>query len=206
MCVSHGLDPRFFSKEQILEYEIAAFEEWVNRAKDHTGSMWPSRPTTKRLYPVITAEGATDAWWGQLKDGKPAPWPLGGANPRVESFLKSSPARRALVPVSWFFEMQDSDRSQWWRYQGPDDLLFLAATVQRGQLVTGEWFDCYSVITQDPPPQLAAVHKRTVTVVPPTLADEFLHSDSKSIVADVMHQSAELQESIEPIHLGGKPA
>jgi len=206
MCVSHGLDPRYFSKEEILEREAEWFEAWLDKAKDHTGSMWPSRPTTRRTYPIVTASGVTDAWWGQLKDGKPAPWPLGGANSRVERFLKSSPSRRALVPVSWFYEMQDSDRSQWWRYQGPNDLLFLAATVQRGVLADGTGYDCYSVITQDPPPQLAQVHKRTVMVVPPKLAEEFLHSDSKTIVADVLHQSAQLQESIEPIHLGGKPA
>jgi hypothetical protein len=205
MCVSHGLDPRHFSREQILERELEAFVEWAELAPAHAGNMWPSRPTTRRTYPIITANGVLEAWWGQLLDGKPAPWPLGGANARSERFRKDAPTR-ALVPVSYFYERQDSDRAQWWRYEHGNDPLLLAATIQPGVLADGTHYTCYSVLTQDPPQHLAQIHSRTVMVVPPGQAQEWLYSTSKSIVADTLHASTELQTEIQPVHLEEKPA
>ncbi|GAA4176644.1 SOS response-associated peptidase family protein [Gryllotalpicola koreensis] len=212
MCVSHGLDPRFFSEAKQRAAERALdtlYEAWVKKATaglEKPTSMWPSTPAQKRTYPIITKDGVVDGWFGQLKDGKPAPWPLGGANSRAERFLKNGYERRALVPVSYFYELQDSDRKQWWRYQHGEDLLLLAATLQKGVLATGEKYDCYSIITQDPPEQLARIHKRTVMLVPPEHAQDWLHSTSKTIVAKIRDAAAGLQAEIEPVHLEGKPA
>lgn len=208
MCVSHGLDPRWHSREQILEREAEWFAEWAGAAAEHTGTMWPSWPTSKRTYPIVTADGVTPGWWGHLVDGKPATYWLHGANSRSERFEKSAPKRRALVPVSFFLEQLDADKSKWYRYQGADagSLLLLAATVQDGALADGTVYDCYSIITQDPPAQLVPIHKRTVMLVPPALAGEWLHSTSKTVVPDIRGAAAALQESIEPIALAGKPA
>lgn len=212
MCVSFGLDPRFYSREQILENEAQEWSDYLaDRYPDGIDvggiTVWPSRPTTKRTYPIITADGIAEGWWGHLVDGKPATYAGGGVNSKSERFLnpKKMPAR-AIVPASFFLERLDADTRQWYCYEHGGDLLYLAATVQPGVLTSGERYPCYSILTQDPPPQLAGIHKRTVTLVPPGRVHEWLTSPEPTIVAETIKASAELQTAIEPVHLEGKPA
>ncbi|HEY0249727.1 MAG TPA: SOS response-associated peptidase family protein [Gryllotalpicola sp.] len=207
MCVSFGLDPRHYSKEQRDAAVEEAFREWAGLVGDEERREWPSNPTSRRTYPIISTDGVTDAWWGLIVDGKPAPWPLHGANSRSERFAKKAPARRALVPATGFYERYDPDTSQWYRYERGSDLLLMAALVQDGILVDGTRWICYSILTQDPPAHLAPIHKRTVMLIPDEHAADWLAADAPaSIVADMIAASAPLQAEIQPVHLEGKPA
>lgn len=177
MCASYGLS-RFddkayaaFADEQLLEQLRAWAEGNAGAVVQPTGRL------KRNLNPIIRSESTFElAWWGYLVDGRPSKFPsINTRSERLEGRRGPLPDR-AIVPASYWREMQKPSK-QWYELALPgEELIGMAAVLQPGLAEDGTEYTCYSLVMQEPTPQIAHVHNRMPMLVPPGFAEEWLTS------------------------------
>lgn len=181
MCASYGLDPRYSDKEWQAAADAAVLDElrtWAER--NHSETIKPTGIRARNLNPIIRdLAGPLDlAWWGYLVDGKVAPFPSINSRSERLSRGRGPLPERAIVPASYWREMQ-KPQQLWHHLALPDDeLLGLAAVIRPGRTADGAEFVCYSLVMQPAAAHIEDVHDRMPVLVPPGFADEWLTSSA----------------------------
>ncbi|GAA5092682.1 hypothetical protein GCM10023319_48480 [Nocardia iowensis] len=86
--------------------------------------------------------------------------------------------QRAIVPASYWREMQKPQKL-WHHLALPDaELLGLAAVARPGRTEDGAEFVCYSLVMHAAAAHIADVHDRMPVLVPPGFAEEWLTSSA----------------------------
>lgn len=179
MCASYGLDPRYSDKEwqAVVDHRILdELRTWA--VENHSETIKPTGIRLRNLNPIIRdIAGQLDlAWWGYLVDGKVAPFP--SINSRSERLARGRGPlpQRAIVPASYWREMQKPSRA-WHHLALPDaELLGLAALVRPGRTDDGTDFVCYSLVMQPAARHIEDVHDRMPLLIPSVFAEEWLAS------------------------------
>lgn len=140
------------------------------------------RPTGKHLRnlnPIVTTPSTLElAWWGYLVNGAPASF--ASINTRSERLAatKGSLPERAIVPVSFWREMQKPSRV-WHHFTAPEHgLLALAAVTRPGRASDGTEYTCYSIVMQPAARHLEHVHDRMPLLISPGFTEEWLTTAS----------------------------
>lgn len=176
MCASYGLDSRFTDGEYRDAIDAAVLEGLRAWAVGNDGEVLrPTGKNLRNLNPIITAVSDWElAWWGYLVGGAPASF--ASINSRSERLASSRGALsdRAIVPVSFWREMQKPARV-WHHFTAPDNgLLGLAAVTRPGRAADGTEYTCYSIVTQPAAGHLEHIHDRMPLLINPGFADEWL--------------------------------
>ncbi|WP_417555569.1 SOS response-associated peptidase family protein [Microbacterium sp.] len=136
------------------------------------------RPTGKNLRnlnPIVTTPSTLElAWWGYLVNGAPASF--ASINTRSERLAASTGPlpERAIVPASFWREMQKPSRV-WHHFTAPEDgLLALAAVTRPGRAADGTEYTCYSIVMQPAARHLEHVHDRMPLLISPGFTEEWL--------------------------------
>lgn len=181
MCASYGLDPRYSDKEwqAVVDHAVLdALRGWADG--NHGETIRPTGIRLRNLNPIIrdVARPLDLAWWGYLVDGKVAPFPSINSRSDRLSRGRGPLPERAIVPASYWREMQKPQKL-WHHLALPDDeLLGLAAVVRPGRTDDGSEFVCYSLVMQPAAAHIEDVHDRMPLLVAPGFADEWLTSSA----------------------------
>lgn len=180
MCASYGLDPRYDDKDYQAVIDAAILDGLRSWAEGNAGEMLlPTGIRMRNLNPILTSLDSLDlAWWGYLVGGATARFP--SINTRSEKLAASRGAlpARAIVPASYWREMQKPSRV-WHHLALPgDELLGMAAVVRPGVTADGAAFTCYSLVMQPAAEHIADVHDRMPLLIPAGFAEEWLTSDA----------------------------
>ncbi|WP_424937319.1 MULTISPECIES: SOS response-associated peptidase family protein [Bacteria] len=180
MCASYGLDPRYDDKEYQALMDAAILDGLRSWAEgNHGETLLPTGVRMRNLNPIFTSTSHLEmAWWGYLVGGATARFP--SINTRSERLASGSgplPAR-AIVPASYWREMQKPQKI-WHHLSLPgDELLGMAAVIRPGVTADGATFTCYSLVMQPAAEHIADVHDRMPLLIPPGFTDEWLTSDA----------------------------
>ncbi|MFT4157603.1 MAG: SOS response-associated peptidase family protein [Microbacterium sp.] len=180
MCASYGLDPRFADGEYGDIIDTGVLDGLRAWAAGNDGEILrPTGKNRRNLNPLITTPSTLElSWWGYLINGAPASFAsINTRSERVAASRSSLPAR-AIVPVSFWREMQKPSRI-WHHFTAPDDaLLGLAAFTRPGRTADGAEYTCYSIVTQPAARHLEHVHDRMPLLINPGFAEEWLMAQS----------------------------
>lgn len=185
MCASYGLDPRFTTKEYSAFVDEQLLEQLRAWAKGNAGeTLLPTGRIKKNLNPIMRDSSTLElAWWGYLVDGRPSKFPsINSRSETLETRFKARPLpARAIVPASHWRERQKPSK-QWFDLALPgDELLGMAAVLQRGRAENGTEYTCYSLVMQEAASHISDVHDRMPVLVPPDFAGEWLTSTAPAV-------------------------
>ncbi|MGF3056864.1 SOS response-associated peptidase family protein [Microbacterium sp. YY-01] len=154
---------------------LAGLHHWATNNNNEV--LKPTGRHRRNLNPLIPSTSALEeAWWGYLVNGAPAPFAsINTRSERLETARSALP-QRALVPATFWREMQKPARI-WHNFGFADAELFtLAAVVRTGTTPEGHPVTCYSIVMHDAPEHLQNIHHRMPLLVPPHFIDEWLLS------------------------------
>ncbi|MGN7860654.1 SOS response-associated peptidase family protein [Microbacterium sp. 22303] len=100
----------------------------------------------------------------------------------LETRFKARPLpARAIVPASYWREMQKPSK-RWVHLALPgEELIGMAAVLQRGRAEDGTEYTCYSLVMQEAAAHIADVHDRMPVLVPQDFAGEWLTSEAPAV-------------------------
>lgn len=168
ICSSYGLDPRYRDKDYQAAVDADVLQQLRNWATGNADDVLkPTGKNMRNLNPIILSPSVLElGWWGYLIDGAPSKFPsINTRSERLES-KTSALGRRAIVPASYWREMQKPSRD-WYHLTLPEDeLIGIAALVQPGHSADGQLYTCYSMVMQEASPHIAGVHDRMPLILP----------------------------------------
>ena len=169
----------FFTSEEYRELRDI-IEEVARRHKSGYGILAEQEIFPSDIAPVLHdgAEGreARLMHWGI---------PVGDTsrliiNARAETLFEKplfARADRCLIPAAGFFEWQKTPAGKQKYLIRPSDrsVLYMAGVYRRRPLKTGEWHDCYAIVTTAADAQMRAIHHRMPVALPPAMAGAWLN-------------------------------
>lgn len=180
MCASYGLDPRFDDAEYRAALDANMLDGLREWSRGNNGEvLLPTGKNLRNLNPIIRTPDRWElGWWGYLVGGAPASFAsINTRSERLASARGPLP-ERAIVPASYWREMQKPSRV-WQHFALPDNELFgLAAVTRPGITADGAEFTCYSVVMHDAHAQVRGIHDRMPVLIPAGFAEEWLASDA----------------------------
>lgn len=201
MCASYGLDPRFTDGEYRAALDADMLEGLRRWSRENAGEVLkPTGKNLRNLNPIIrSAEQWELGWWGYLVNGVPASF--ASINTRFERLASARGAmpERAIVPASYWREMQKPSRI-WQHFALPgDEMLGLAAVTRPGRAADGTEYTCFSIVMADAQARVREIHDRMPLLIPAGFAEEWLTSAAPAgeLLAAASGASLALAEQIE---------
>lgn len=168
----------FFSSEEYRELRDI-IEEVARRHKSGYGILAEQEIFPSDLAPVLRrgADGreAHLMHWGI---------PMGESsrliiNARAETLFEKplfARANRCLVPAAGFFEWEKTaaGKKKYLIYPADRSVLYMAGVYRRRPLKTGEWADCYAIVTTAADEKMRSIHHRMPVALPPGMAGAWL--------------------------------
>jgi putative SOS response-associated peptidase YedK len=172
----------FFTSEEYRELRDI-IEEVARRHKSGYGILAEQEIFPSDMAPVLRASAAGREaglmHWGM---------PVGQVsrliiNARAETLFEKplfARADRCLVPAAGFFEWEKTPagKKKYLIYPADRSVLYMAGVYRRRPLKTGEWADCYAIVTTAADAQMRAIHHRMPVALSPAMASAWL--DNKS--------------------------
>ncbi|GAA2913902.1 putative SOS response-associated peptidase YedK [Microbacterium keratanolyticum] len=180
MCASYGLDPRYNDEEYRAALEANMLEGLRAWSRENAGEvLLPTGKNRRNLNPIIRGSDRWElGWWGYLVNGAPAGF--ASINTRSERLASARGAlpERAIVPASYWREMQKPSRI-WQHFALPgDEMLGLAAVTRPGRTADGLEVTCFSIVMEDARDRVREIHDRMPLLIPAGFAEEWLSSDA----------------------------
>jgi len=174
------LDPRFDDAQYRRALDANALEKLRQWSQENQGELLkPTGKNMRNLNPVFRSAHAWDlGWWGYLVNGAPARF--ASINTRSERLGASRAPlpERAIVPATYWREMQKPSRI-WHNFALPgEELLGLAAVTRPGFTADGSEFTCYSIVMHESHASITEIHDRMPLLIPADFAEDWLTSDA----------------------------
>jgi len=100
-------------------------------------------------------------------------------NARAETLFEKplfAGADRCLVPAAGFFEWEKtaSGKRKYLVYPSDRSVLYMAGVYRRRPVKTGEWADCYAIVTTEADARMKTIHPRMPVALSPAMAKTWL--------------------------------
>lgn len=169
----------FFTSEEYRELRDI-IEEVARRHKSGYGILAEQEIFPSDLAPVLLPGGggrqACLMHWG-IPVGEPSRLVI---NARSETLFKKplfARAGRCVVPAGGFLEWQKTGDEKQKYLICPENrsALYMAGVYQRRPLKTGEWTNCYAIVTTKADAQIEPIHSRMPVALTPGMAGVWLN-------------------------------